>query len=114
MTKFEMLIMATISVTGTNTAFAEIDPGCKQLWDATSAAQTCTLSTLTKYYAGGAAVCAIEADCRGIGMNSNIPNNMNAKEVTISVHNKESVSVQTILNEGLNNCNGKLTYKSCQ
>lgn len=112
MRKVEILIVALISVFVSHVAFAEIDAGCKQLWDATSAAQTCKLSNLTKYEAGGAAICTIEATCLAPGTHLEIQNRM-SREINNTAYNKESVSVYTILKDGLNNCNGKLTYNPC-
>ncbi|WP_339430335.1 MULTISPECIES: hypothetical protein [unclassified Pseudomonas] len=113
MKKIEVLIVATISAFVSHVAFAEIDAGCKQLWDATSAAQTCKLSNLTKYEAGGAAICTIEATCLASSTHREIENRINSREINDTVYNKESVSVYTILETGLNNCNGKLTYNPC-
>lgn len=115
MNKIEILIVATISIFASNVAFAEIDAGCKQLWDDTSAAKTCRLLNLTKYQAGGAAICTIEAICRAPGTHPEFSTDvdLDAKEVANTVHNKESVSVSTILRGGLNNCNGILTYNPC-
>ena len=114
MKKIEILIVA-ISVFSGNVAFAEIDAGCEQLWNGTSAARTCQLLNLTKYQAGGAAFCTIEAICRAPGTHPDYPvqGNLNTIERNNTVHNKESVSTSTILQGGLNNCNGKLTYKPC-
>lgn len=115
MKKIEALIVATISIFASNLAFAEIDAGCKQLWDDTSAAKTCRLVNLTKYQSGGAAICMIEAICQASGTHPQIPieRDLKSRELKNTVHNKESVSVSTILQGGLNNCNGKLTYKPC-
>lgn len=115
MKKIEILIVATILIFASNVTFAEIDAGCKQLWDGTSAAKTCRLVNLTKYQAGGAAICTIEAICEAPGTHPEFPTTVDlaAKEVKNTVRNKESVSVSTILQGGLNNCNGKLTYNPC-